>query len=52
MSQLQDIIASSSIKAFNHGIQAERERIIKLLEDSLGKVTPEALIKIIRGEQA
>ena len=32
MSDLQDIIVSSGIKAFNHGVQAERNHIIQLLE--------------------
>ena len=38
MSDLQDIIVSSSVKAFNsglaHGVIQERERIVKLLEDN------------------
>ena len=34
MSELQDIIATSSIKAFNHGMQAEREHIIRLLAET------------------
>jgi len=32
VSDLQDIIVSSGIKAFNHGVQAERNHIIQLLE--------------------
>jgi len=32
MSDLQDIIATSSIKAFNHGMKAERQHIIQLIE--------------------
>lgn len=32
MSDLQDIIVTSSIKAFNHGVQAERRNIINLIE--------------------
>ena len=32
MSELQDIIATSSIRAFNHGMQAERQHVIQLLE--------------------
>lgn len=35
MSQLQDVIATSSIRAFNQGIRFERERIIRLLEKTL-----------------
>ena len=31
MSDLQDVIVTSSIKAFNHGIRAERERILRIL---------------------
>jgi hypothetical protein len=38
MSEIQDIITNASIKAFNsglsHGVVQERERIIKLLEDT------------------
>jgi hypothetical protein len=34
MSDLQDIIATSSIRAFNHGMQAEREHIIRLLAET------------------
>lgn len=32
MSDLQDIIANSSIRAFKHGMQAERQHVIQLLE--------------------
>ena len=32
MSDLQDIIATSSIKAFNHGVLSERQHLISLLE--------------------
>lgn len=32
MSELQDVIATSSIKAFNHGMRFERERIAQLIE--------------------
>jgi hypothetical protein len=35
MSELQDVIATSSIRAFNQGIRFERERIIRLLERTL-----------------
>lgn len=49
MSDLQDIIVSSSVKAFNsglaHGVVQERERIVELLiankvlrEDALGSL--------------
>lgn len=34
MSDLQDIIATSSIKAFNHGVKHEREHIIRLLAET------------------
>jgi hypothetical protein len=34
MSELQDIIATSSIKAFNHGMKAEREQILKVLAET------------------
>ncbi len=32
MSDLQDVIVSSSIKAFNNGVYYERERIVSLLQ--------------------
>jgi hypothetical protein len=32
MSDLQDIIATSSIKAFNHGMQAERNHVLHIIE--------------------
>ena len=35
MSDMQDIIATSSIKAFNHGVRFERERIIRILQSTL-----------------
>ena len=34
MKDLQDIIATSSIKAFKHGMQHEREHIIRLLAET------------------
>jgi hypothetical protein len=34
VSQINDIIATSSIKAFNHGMQAERDHIIRLLAET------------------
>ena len=33
MSDLQDVIVSSSIKAFNNGVYYERERIVALLQE-------------------
>lgn len=35
MSELQDVIATSSIRAFNQGIRFERERIIQILQRTL-----------------
>jgi hypothetical protein len=35
MSELQDVIATSSIRAFNQGIRFERERIIRILDRAL-----------------
>lgn len=35
MSELQDVIATSSIRAFNQGIRFERERIIRILQRTL-----------------
>ena len=37
MSDLQDIIASSTVRAFNSGIQHERNRILKMLNDEIAK---------------
>jgi hypothetical protein len=34
MNDLQSIIATSSIKAFKHGMQHEREHIIRLLAET------------------
>jgi hypothetical protein len=34
MSDLQDVIAKTSIKAFNEGISRERDLILKFLEDT------------------
>jgi len=39
MSDLQDIIVSSSIKAFNQGIRTERQRLVKVLEAIQGEVS-------------
>lgn len=33
MSDLQDVIARSTIKAFNQGINAERERVLRIIND-------------------
>lgn len=50
MSELQDVIASVTIKAFNHGIQFERDRIIKMLEDYNAKETEQlTYVDLIRG---
>jgi hypothetical protein len=35
MSELQDVIATSSIRAFNQGMRFERERIIRILQSTL-----------------
>lgn len=35
MSDLQDIIASSAVRAFNSGIQHERRRILTMLEKEI-----------------
>ncbi len=34
MSELQDIIATSTVRAFNSGIRHERQHIIKLLAET------------------
>lgn len=35
MSDIQDVIATSSIRAFNQGMRFERERIIRILQSTL-----------------
>ena len=65
MSEIQDLIAHSTIKTFNQGVAHERERIIKLLEsyanakcdefcagwcDCFGKFEAETFIALIKGE--
>jgi hypothetical protein len=37
MSDLQDIIATNTIRAFNSGIQHERQRILTMLEAEIKK---------------
>jgi hypothetical protein len=37
MSDIQDIIHTTTIKAYESGVKHEQERIIKLLEDSLNE---------------
>lgn len=37
MSDLQDIIASSAVRAFNSGIQHERRRILTMLNKEIAK---------------
>lgn len=50
MSELQDVIATSTIKAFNHGVQFERDRIIRMLEAERTKGTePLTYVDLIRG---
>jgi hypothetical protein len=45
---MQDIIATSSIKAFNHGVRFERERIIRILQSTLEiSQGTETLIEIV-----
>ena len=34
MSDINDLIATTSVRAFKHGMQAEREHIIKLLSET------------------
>ena len=37
MSDLQDIIATSTVRAFNSGIHHERKRILKMLNEEITK---------------
>jgi chorismate mutase len=59
MSDLQDVIASSSIKAFNNGVYYERERIVAMLRELRkqakkskisGNANINAIIGLIKGE--
>ena len=50
MSDLQDLIHTNATKAFNQGVERERERIIKLLEDT-DSVCSYWAIELIKGEQ-
>jgi hypothetical protein len=59
MSDLQDVIVSSSIKAFNNGVFHERERIVALLRELRkqakksklsGSANINAIIGLIKGE--
>ena len=38
MSQLQDVIATSSIRAYNQGARDERGRILKAIEEQINKI--------------
>jgi hypothetical protein len=44
VSDLQDLIATQSIRAFNMGMDHERERIIKLLKEN-GFIIASELVK-------
>jgi hypothetical protein len=37
MSDLQDVIATSTVRAFNSGIHHERKRILKMLNEEIVK---------------
>jgi hypothetical protein len=43
-------LAEVSQLAWSQGIKFERQRIIKLLQDNLGNMTAETVIKLIEGE--
>ena len=38
-------------KAYNQGIADEQTRIIKVIEDSVGRMTADVIINLIKGEQ-
>jgi hypothetical protein len=51
MSDLQDIIATQSIRAFNMGVERERERIIKMIEELTSfAIERETMIAMIKGK--
>jgi len=37
MSDLQEIIATSTVRAYNSGMQQERNRILRMLNDEISK---------------
>jgi hypothetical protein len=39
---------TKEIAGYEQGVQAEQERIIKLIEDSVGNMTAEVIIKLIK----
>jgi hypothetical protein len=41
MSDIQDIIHTTTVKAYESGVRHEQERIIKLLEELIAKITEE-----------
>jgi hypothetical protein len=44
MTELQD-------RAYQKGVDAKCERIIKIIEDSVGRMTADVIINLIKGEQ-
>ena len=58
MSELNDLIHTNAVIAYKQGVERERERIIKLLEDEVRHDFPpiiemslDNLIALIKGEQ-
>lgn len=43
MSDLQDAIVATSIKAYNQGIRTDREQVIKLLEEVIALLKEDTL---------
>jgi hypothetical protein len=53
MSDLQDLIATQTVRAFNLGIDRERDRIIKMIEElNCFAVEKETMIEMIKGPDA
>jgi hypothetical protein len=48
MSDLQDLIATQTVRAFNLGIDRERDRIIKLIQNTDVKIKKDGLIELIK----
>jgi hypothetical protein len=55
MSELNELIASSAVHAYNSGLdkgkQLERDRIIEILEINAPMVWREGIITLIKGEK-
>ena len=49
--ELQRMVYDHDWGGYQKGVQAEQERIIKIIEDSVGNMTADVIINLIKGEQ-